>query len=228
MNSPKDRPAGLTYTGKQPLVEGEKDVQARFDQDWRDRAIGGNPEAVRLLAEAALEPLYRFCFYRVGKDHALCEEVVQETMTRAIHELERYNPARLGASIFGWLTGLARNEIRKTLSRNKAVISLEALWTRMDRELLGLFVELDSRPFSDELLAREETREVVNATMSQLPPQYQQALQAKYVEGRSVREMAARTNASEKAVESQLTRAREAFRGTFLLLTRNLGIEPSV
>jgi DNA-directed RNA polymerase specialized sigma24 family protein len=66
---------------------------------------------------------------------------------------------------------------------------------------------------------------MVNATMSQLPPQYRSALEAKYVQGQSVRDMAAAARTSEKAVESQLSRAREAFRATFLSLARNLNAE---
>jgi RNA polymerase sigma factor (sigma-70 family) len=70
----------------------------------------------------------------------------------------------------------------------------------------------------DGLLGREETREMVNVTMSQLPPHYRQALEAKYVLGRSVREIAEALKTTEKAIESQLTRAREAFRVTFRAL----------
>jgi RNA polymerase sigma-70 factor (ECF subfamily) len=66
---------------------------------------------------------------------------------------------------------------------------------------------------------------MVNATMAQLPPHYRQALEAKYVEGRSMREMAAADGGTEKAVESLLTRARQAFRDTFVALTRNLELE---
>ena len=66
---------------------------------------------------------------------------------------------------------------------------------------------------------------MVNATMAQLPPHYRQTLEAKYLGGKRVRDLASQWGASEKAVESQLTRARKAFRATFLALTRNLGAE---
>src|SRR5208282_102801 len=166
-----------------------------------------------------LQPLYGFCLYRVGRDRQLCEEVVQETLVRAIHDLDRYDPTRSGDNIFPWLRGLARNEISRVLSRQKNAVSLEALWERMDRELLGLFSRLEMEPFSDDLLRREETRELVNTTMSQLPPHYREALEAKYITGRSVRDLATMWSVSEKAVESLLTRARQAFRVAFLALS---------
>src|SRR5262249_23632804 len=151
-----------------------------------------------------------------GRNQALCEEVVQETLVRAMRELDRYDPARCGDNIFPWLTGLARNEISRVLSREKNAVSLESLWARMDKELLTLYAKLEQEPFGTEVLQREETRELVNTTMSQLPPHYREALEAKYVGGRSVRDIAAVGNVSEKAVESLLTRARQAFRVTFL------------
>ena len=193
-----------------------------FDADWHARALRGDCAAVQMMADALLEPLYRFCLYRVGRNRHLCEEVVQETLVRALRDLDHYDPPRANNNIFPWVTGLARNEIHRVLHRERAGVSLEALWARMDRELLALYARLDSEPFGEAVLLREETRELVNATMSQLPPHYREALEAKYVTGKSVRDLAALWRSTEKAVESQLTRARKAFRATFLALTRNL------
>jgi RNA polymerase sigma-70 factor (ECF subfamily) len=200
-------------------------LRAIFDQAWRKRALAGEAAAVGVLAEEGLTPLYWFCLYRVGKDRHLCEEVVQETLVQAIRELKQYDPERAGNSIYGWLQGLARNHIHRVLNRDKGTVSLEGLWERMDRELLAVYAKLESDPFGEEVLRKEETREMVNMTMSQLPPHYREALEKKYVEGKSVREMAEMGSVSEKAVESLLTRAREAFRGTFVALARNLNLE---
>jgi RNA polymerase sigma factor (sigma-70 family) len=146
-------------------------------------------------------------------------------MLRALRELGHYDPARSNNNIFPWLTGLARNEIHRVLGRERVGLSLETLWANVDKELLAVFTRLDSEPFADELLQREETRELVNATMSQLPPHYREALEAKYVAGKSVRDLAGLWRVSEKAAESLLTRARQAFRATFLTLARNLDVE---
>ena len=58
------------------------------------------------------------------------------------------------------------------------------------------------------MLERAETAELVGATLSSLPPDYRDALTAKYVDGLSVREIGSRTGRGEKAAESLLTRAR--------------------
>ena len=200
-------------------------MQTTFNAQWRTVALAGDAAAIARLASECVEPLYRFCFYRVGRRRDLCEEVVQETLVRAIRDLAKYEPHRAGDDIFPWLTGLARNEIQRALRREQNAASLQALWERMDDELRRLYARLEAEPFSDEVLAREETREMVNATMSQLPPKYRAALEAKYVAGKSVRDMAAMLAVTEKAVESQLGRARRAFRETFLTLARNLEVE---
>jgi RNA polymerase sigma-70 factor (ECF subfamily) len=201
-------------------------VKALFDAGWRRRALDGEAAAVCLLAEEMIDPLYRFCLHRVGRNTHLCEEVVQETLVRALRELERYDPARSGNNLFPWLTGLARNEISRVLVRERHA-SLDALWAKVDGELSTLFERLEAEPLADEVLEREETRALVNVTLAQLPPHYREALEAKYVHGTSVRDLAALWRSTEKAVESQLSRARKAFRATFLTLARNLAAQPS-
>lgn len=200
-------------------------LRSAFDAHWRARALDGDGDAVRLLADAMLQPLFGFCLYRVGRNRHLCEEVVQETLVRALRQLDRYDPDRAGGNIYPWLTGLARNEIQRVWTREKAAVSLQTLWAKMDTELLALFARLEDEPFGDELLQREETRQLVSTTMSQLPPHYREALEAKYLDGQSVRTLAGLWQQSEKAVESLLSRARHAFRVTFTSLARNLEAE---
>ena len=200
-------------------------MEATFNARWHRAAVRGDPEAVDRLAHEALGPLYRFCLYRVGRDRHLCEEVVQETLVAAIRRLGKYEPDRAEGDIFPWLTGLARNEIRSVLARESATRSLESLWERMDEQLRDIYAQIEAEPLDDEVLRREETREMVGATMSQLPSQYRDALEAKYVAGKTVRDIAAAWRITEKAVESRLTRARKAFRATFTALAQNLSVE---
>ena len=196
-----------------------------FDETWRQDALRGDEHAVLKFTSAVLQPLYSFCLYRVGRNQHLCEEVVQETLMRALRDLSNYQPSRANDNIFPWLTGLARNEIQRVLGREQSSVSLQTLWARMDKELTAIYARLESEPFGAELLQREETRELVNSTMSQLPLHYREALEGKYVDGKSVRELADHWRLSEKAAESLLTRARNAFRATFLALSRNLQVE---
>lgn len=200
-------------------------MEPGFDAAWRERALRGDEAAVARLTGALLVPLYRFCFYRVGRRQDLCEEVVQETLVRALRDLDRYDPSRAQDDIAPWLRGLARNEVRRVLARERPTARLESAWDRLDEELLSVFARIESEPLAVDCLERQETRDLVNATMSQLPDCHREALEAKYVRGLSVRAIAQAWRLSEKAVESRLTRAREAFRGAFKALTRNLDTE---
>jgi RNA polymerase sigma-70 factor (ECF subfamily) len=199
-------------------------LQPVFDVRWRERVLAGEEEAASELAHGALTPLYRFCLYRLGRDVHLCEDVVQETLLRALDDVEKYDPRRSGDDIFPWLTGLARNEIRRALAARTSA-GLQIMWNHVDKELLDLYAGLESQPLAKEVLQKAETREMVNAAMSQLPPRYGEALEAKYLQGRSVSQIAQLWRTSEKAVESVLGRARAAFRATFLSLAKNLKIE---
>jgi RNA polymerase sigma-70 factor (ECF subfamily) len=198
---------------------------ASFDGQWKLRALGGDAQALDLLVDFALEPLFRFCFGRVGGNRHLCEDVVQETLVRAIGDLANYEPRRGNDNILPWLIGLARNEIRRALSRQTATNHQGPLWTRLDEDLRNSLSAIDCTLLDEDVLQRSETREMVNVTMSNLPHHYREVLESKYVERHSVREMAAQRQTSEKAVESLLSRARQAFRDTFLALSRSLPSE---
>src|SRR6266511_47086 len=109
LSFPEGSPTCYHIQQRTPRAAGgpEGFVQPRFDSDWRRRALDGDAQAVRIFAEAMLPALYHFCLYRVGKDQHRCEEVVQETLARALRTLEQYDPERCGDNIFPWLTGLA-------------------------------------------------------------------------------------------------------------------------
>lgn len=153
-------------------------MQGAFDAAWHRRALEGEAEAVGRLS-GVLSPLYRFCLYRLGRSRDLCEEVVQETLLRSLHELDRYEPERGQGNILPWLTGLARNEIQRVLARQRAGASWESLWARIDRDLQTAYAALDRQPLAEEVLQREETREMVNVAMSQLPARYNAAAKTK-------------------------------------------------
>jgi len=198
---------------------------ASFDGRWKLRAMSGDPHSLDQLVDFALQPLFRFCFGRVGGNRHLCEDVVQETLVRAIGDLASYEPQRASDNVLPWLIGLARNEIRRALARRPATNNRGPLWTRLDEDLRSSLSAMDCTLLDDDVLQRSETREMVNVTMSNLPHHYREVLESKYVERHSVREIAAERQTSEKAIESLLSRARQAFRDTFLALSRSLPSE---
>lgn len=196
------------------------------DLERLDRAREGDERALADLYERQVEGLWAFVLFRVGRDPALCEDVVQATFLAALEPgAPRYEPAR--GSLHAWLCSLSRNLIRKHLRDHRRARELGATWERIDATLVQIFQNLDRQPLGDEVLARAETRELVQATIANLPDDYRDALERKYVHGHSMRELAERFELSEIATKSLLARARRAFRDSFAALARALGEEPS-
>src|SRR5207302_958206 len=69
---------------------------------------------------------------------------------------------------------------------------------------------------ADAALEQREQAERIARALADLPERYEAVLRAKYLDGRSVAEIAAAWDETPKAVESLLTRAREAFREAYL------------
>ena len=180
----------------------------------RDRILNGDRLAAERFFEEHLDALFEFVHYRVGRDRGLVEDLVQDTMLVAVERLGSFDGR---SSLHTWLCGIAKNKIRARRRRQVAV-PLEDLLESADPEIESILVAVDSEPLPDWVLERRETEELVGATLSSLPPEYRRALVQKYVEGRSVAEIAADSGRGEKAAESMLHRARLAFAKVFQLL----------
>lgn len=184
-------------------------------------AADGDAGALERLYGGHVDGLYAFVFYRVGRDPDLAEDVVQETFLGALDRAADYDPAR--GSLRAWLCTRSRNVVRRHLRAHRRADELLRTWDSIDATLTQVFAALDRSPLSDEVLARQETRDLVNMTIANLPEDYRDALERKYVHGESLRDLAGRLACSEDAAKSLLARARRAFRETFLTLNSAFG-----
>ena len=178
------------------------------------------PDEIERFYEEHVDGLYAFVFYRLGRDPTLAEDVVQETFLEAMRRSGDFDPARGGAR--AWLCTLSRNVIRRHRKLHPRTAELGAAWERIDHALAQVYEALDSAPLSDEVIAREETRDLVNMTIANLPDHYRTILEQKYVGGDSLDKLAGERELSEEAAKSLLARARRAFRETFLTLSSAL------
>jgi RNA polymerase sigma-70 factor, ECF subfamily len=184
------------------------------------KAAAGDERALDHFYETHVDGLYAFVFYRVDRDPALAEDVVQETFARALDRRRDYDPER--GSVQSWLCTLSRNVIRDQLRAHRRSDELAATWERIDRSLAQIFEALDRAPLPGEVMARAETRDLVNMTIANLPERYRTALTRKYVDGRSLEAIAAELQLSPDAVKSLLARARRAFRATFSTMCESM------
>jgi RNA polymerase sigma-70 factor (ECF subfamily) len=183
------------------------------------RMLAGEERAFDEFFEAHFPGLYRFALVRLSYDAAAAEEVVQVTLCTAISKLHTY---RGEAALFTWLCTLCRHEIAayfRRLSRQPPTVELVEDSTEVMAALGSLRGPGVEGP--EETLRRAEVTRLVHVALDRLPGRYADALEWKYVDGLSVKEIAERLELTPKAAESLLTRARVAFRDAFSTLMQH-------
>jgi RNA polymerase sigma-70 factor (ECF subfamily) len=154
--------------------------------------------------------LFRFAMRRAG-DEDLAEEITQTTLIAAVGKLKTW---RGEASLFTWLCTIARRQLldhwRKTARQPELRPLDDDPGVRAALESLAAGGEGPDAAIDDRRLA-----ERVQLTLDYLPDRYGDVLEWKYLQGLSVNEIAERLASTPKAVESTLTRARQAFREGF-------------
>ncbi len=183
------------------------------------RAAQGDARALERLYEDHVDALYAFVFYRVGRDETLAEDAVQETFARALDQRSQFDPKR--GTLRSWLVTVSRNAARDQLRAQRRTQTAEQ-WEQIDETLAGVFTALGETPLSDEVIARAETRAMVNMTIANLPDHYSEVLERKYIGGETLSDLSRGLGLREDAAKSLLARARRAFREAFCTLTQSM------
>jgi len=175
--------------------------------------LAGDERAFSEFFTAYSARLFRFSLRRLSTEDQ-AEDVVQKTLATAFRKLATW---RGEAALFTWLCAICRNEIsahwqraglRPERSLADDVPEIRAALEAMARDA--------SNPHQE--LAQRDLAERVHLALDYLPHPYGDVLEWKYILGLSVEEISARMNSTPKAIESMLSRARQAFREGFPLL----------
>jgi RNA polymerase sigma-70 factor, ECF subfamily len=187
-----------------------------LDRARAQRILAGDARALRELFDEYFPRLYRFALARLDGDRDAAGEVVQQTFCRAIEKLDTY---RGEAALYAWFCQICRNVLvdhcRSSNRRLQSVGLLE------DEPHVRALLETFAAPVTCEPQTaawQRDVRRLIQATVDSLPSHYGEVLEWKYVDGLSVRDIAARLRVAEKAAESLLTRARNAFRESLVAL----------
>lgn len=190
------------------------DVQFYFeDKKLTKRLIAGDERAFKQFFDENFSRLYRFSLTRLGDQPEATADVVQSALSKALRKIHLY---RGESALFTWLCVICRHEIAdwwKKQSRYKEHIILTEDYPAI-REVLE---SLDAPSVDEPLFGyqRVETIRLIQVALDRLPSRYGDALEWKYVEGYSVKEIAARLNLSYAAAQSLLARAKRSFREVF-------------
>ena len=197
----------------------EVSASAASNEGLLKRFTSGDPAALTAWFEQNADALYAFVYYRVGSDPDLAADATQSTFALALERLGDYDPGR--GTMATWLRVLSRNVIRDLLTRHRKAAQLQTAWDNIDHSLARLYERIDHDLLPDAALERQETRELVGMALANIPPQYREVLEAKYMEGQTLDAIAKMRSATADSVKAMLRRARAAFRDTFLTLARS-------
>jgi RNA polymerase sigma-70 factor (ECF subfamily) len=169
----------------------------------------GDQRAFDEFFEASASRLAAFVARRSGWDPASVEDIVQNTLVKAVRNLASY---RGEAALFTWLTEICRHELadaHRKAARRPDHASLDDP-NAVVLELPQLRIPEQREPAEE--VAAQYHREAVVRALNALPARYARALEAKYGDGQSVEEIARLLDITPVAAQSLLARAREAFR----------------
>jgi RNA polymerase sigma-70 factor (ECF subfamily) len=179
------------------------------DKRFVKQLLGGDERAFDRFFEEHYARLYRFALARLSDDPEAAREVAQITLTRALRKLHTY---RAESALFTWLCAICRNETSEWL-RNQAryrehVVLIEDF---PEVEAVVDTCQAPPDPGPEANYRRTESIRLIQVAMDRLPPHYGDVLEWKYIEGRSVKEIAGRLQLGQEATQSLLARARRAF-----------------
>jgi RNA polymerase sigma-70 factor (ECF subfamily) len=149
-----------------------------------------DPVAFGILYERYVNKIYNYVYYRIGNQHD-AEDLTARTFYRALDHIERY--VDQGAPFSAWLYRIAHNLVanwHRDQSRRK-IISLEDIKLSVQR-----------RQGPDQMAEQNEEKDELLAAIRRLPPDRQQLLILKFVEGLSNAEIGKVMDRSEGAIKS--------------------------
>ena len=174
------------------------DTRMWAERGRRDAILAGDVGAWNDWVTEVFDSVAKYVRWRCGGANDLADDVLQETWMTASRRLSSFDPTR--SNFETWVGGIALNVMRNQLrSRNRH---------------RAKFRTLKTDPAESECHQTDKTDRVATA-LSQLPDRTEKVLRAKYLDQQSVREIAQDWRESEKAIESLLTRARQAFRDAY-------------
>jgi RNA polymerase sigma-70 factor (ECF subfamily) len=174
---------------------------ATIEADLLTRAAAGNAAAVRALLDGYGAALYGFLYARVGGHAPVAEDLLQETLIEAVRSASTF---RGESSLKTWLCAIARRRLSRhyEAERRAAVV----------RAGLAVVPESGSQDGSSDGSSDVDRRDEITRALGALSPLHRQVLVLKYLDDRSVEEIAQELGRSQVQVQSLLQRARVGLR----------------
>jgi RNA polymerase sigma-70 factor (ECF subfamily) len=167
------------------------------DTELLRRMQRGDRDALATFYARYLPTVWRFVHARLPRDTAAAQDVLSETFVAAIGAVWSLDLSKGTAG--GWLIGIARHKLADWHRKYPRAVNAGEPEEPAARETI-------------QALEEAELRAAVAGVLDGMDEDQRLALEWKYIEGRSVRDIGERLERSEKAVEALLYRARAEFR----------------
>jgi len=168
---------------------------ADLDRQQVQAALRGDESAFAELVTRYQSAVYNMASRMLG-DPTDAEDAAQEVFVRAWNQLHTFQQDRRFST---WLLSIASHHCIDLLRRRKPSAPLDDV---------ALYIESEE-PEPDELVLRDEQRDMVQGLINALPEKYRAVTLLRYYGDMSYDEIAKSTGLSESAVKTQLHRARK-------------------
>lgn len=183
-------------------------MAAAQERELVERMRRGDQQAFNLFFDSYASRLAGFAARRSALNTAALEDVVQQTMIKAVRNLDGF---RGDASLLTWLCQICRNQLvdlRREASRRPAMESLDHGGDAAAAAVPDALVSMQD-PLH-EASVESESR-VVRQIINQLPSRYAQILELRFGDELTVPAIARILRLTDDAAESLLVRAKRAF-----------------
>jgi RNA polymerase sigma-70 factor (ECF subfamily) len=164
--------------------------------------VAGDESAFVTLYRRRQGGIYRFALQMSGSQ-AIAEDVTQEVFMVLMSEARNYDPAK--GSLVGYLYGVARNHVLRSLSRDRSFVSIGEGYEE-DAETAHKQLVAQADPLGD--LTRSEMIESVRQAITALPSHYREVVVLCDLHEMSYAEAAQVLGCAVGTIRSRLHRAR--------------------
>ena len=164
--------------------------------------LAGDESAFVTLYRRRQGGIYRFALQMSGSE-AIAEDVTQEVFMVLMGEAKNYDSAK--GSLSGYLYGIARNHVLRSLSRDRSFVSIGEGYEE-DGETAHTQLISEDDPLGD--LTRGEMIESVRQAVTALPAHYREVVVLCDLHEMSYAEAALVLNCAVGTIRSRLHRAR--------------------
>ena len=166
--------------------------------------VKGDEMAYRVFYDAYFQRLRRYLLVVTAGDEHATQETLQSAMLRVVKHIKEFRDEQV---FWGWLTVLARSSFIDLTRKRKRYWSFLERFARQTES---------KQPAPEVALEDGDLQKYLDAALVGLSTEDHELIEAKYVHGKSVREIAERAGSSEKAVESRLVRVRRKLKARLL------------